>query len=49
MTQNLEATVEPDESQTTISEHPAGENDGDVSACPKWLMEEKTEVVGTSI
>jgi hypothetical protein len=48
MTQNLEAAVEPDESQMTISEHPAGETTEDVSAWPEWLMEEQPEAAGTS-
>jgi hypothetical protein len=41
-------TVEPDESQTTISDHPAGEKGEDVSAWPKWYTEEQPEVAGTS-
>jgi hypothetical protein len=41
-------TVEPDESQTTISDHPAGETVEDVSAWPEWYTEEQPEAAGTS-
>jgi hypothetical protein len=43
-----QAAVEPDESQTTISEHPAGETGEDVSAWPEWVTEEQPEATGTS-
>jgi hypothetical protein len=45
-TQNLAAVVEPDESQMTISEHPAGETTEYVSAWTKWLTEEQPEATG---
>jgi hypothetical protein len=45
---NPEATVEPDESQTTISENLAGETIEDVSAGPEWVTEEQPKAVGTS-
>jgi hypothetical protein len=40
--------VEPDESQTTISDHPAGETGEDVSDWPEWYTEEQPEATGTS-
>jgi len=42
-TSNLIATVEPDESQMTISEHPVGETTDDVSAWPEWNIEGQPE------
>jgi hypothetical protein len=48
MTQNLEAAVEPDGSQTTISGQPVGETTEDASAWPEWLIGEKPEAVGPS-
>jgi hypothetical protein len=49
MTLNLEASVvEPDESQMTILEHPAGETTEYVSAWPGWVIEEQPKAVGTS-
>jgi hypothetical protein len=41
-TPNPTTTVEPDESQTTISDHPAGEKVEDVSAWPEWYTEGAT-------
>jgi hypothetical protein len=46
-TPNPEVVVEPNESQKTISEHPIGETAEDVSDWSEWLMEEKSEAVGT--
>jgi hypothetical protein len=47
MTSNLTTAVEPDESQTTISEHPAGETIDDVLTWPEWHTEEQPKVTGT--
>jgi hypothetical protein len=46
--QNLEAAVQLDESQTTISGQLAEETVANASAWPEWLMGEQLEVVGTS-
>jgi hypothetical protein len=46
-TQNLEAPVQPDESQMTISGQPTEETTANASAWPEWLMGEQPEVVGT--
>jgi hypothetical protein len=46
---NLEAIVDLDESQTTISEHPVGETGEYVSASPERVTEEKPKAVGTLI
>ena len=43
MTSNPTKIVEPDESQMTISEHPAGETTDDVSAWLEWHTEEQPE------
>jgi hypothetical protein len=40
--------VEPDESQMTISDHPTGETDEDVSAWPEWYTKEQPKAAGTS-
>jgi hypothetical protein len=48
MMPNPTATMEPDESEITISEHPAGETVEDVLAWPEWNTEEKPESIGTS-
>jgi hypothetical protein len=45
--QNPETTVEPDGSQTSISEQPARETVEYASAWPEWLMGEQPKVVGT--
>jgi hypothetical protein len=37
MAQNLEAAVQPDESQMTLLGQPAGETIEDASAWPEWL------------
>jgi hypothetical protein len=47
-TPNLKTTVEPDESQTTISDHPAEGTVEDVSGWPEWYTEEQPKAVGTS-
>jgi hypothetical protein len=39
-TQNLEAAVQPDESQNTILGQPIEETTTNASAWPEWLMEE---------
>jgi hypothetical protein len=44
---NPTAIVEPDESQTTISEHPVGETADDVSAWLEWHIQGQPEVAGT--
>jgi hypothetical protein len=48
MTQNLGATVQPDESQAPSLGQPTEETTGTTSAWPEWLMGEQSEVVGTS-
>jgi hypothetical protein len=48
MTPNSEAPVEPNESQTTISEHPVGEKGEDVLAWLEWVMKEQPEATRTS-
>jgi hypothetical protein len=48
MAQNLEATVQPDESQMTLLGQPVGETIEDASAWPEWLTGEQPEAVGTS-
>jgi hypothetical protein len=45
---NQEATVEPDESQTTISDHPLEGTVEDVTGWPEWYSEEQPEAAGTS-
>jgi hypothetical protein len=47
-TQNLEAAVQQDELQMTISDQPVEDTTANDSAWPKWLMGEQLEVVGTS-
>jgi hypothetical protein len=39
-------TVEPNESQTTISDHPAGEMFEYVLAWPEWYTKEQPEAAG---
>jgi hypothetical protein len=46
---NMKIVVEPDESQTTISNHPVEGTVEDVSGWPEWYTKEQPEVVGTSI
>jgi hypothetical protein len=41
-------TVEPNESQITILDHPTREMVEDVSAWPEWYTEEQSEATGTS-
>jgi hypothetical protein len=48
MMMNLEATVEPDESQTTISNHPLEGTVEDIKGWPKWYFEEQLGAIGTS-
>jgi hypothetical protein len=47
-TTNQEATVEPDESQTTVSDHPLEGTIEDVTDWPEWYAEVQTMAVGTS-
>jgi hypothetical protein len=46
---NLEAAVEPDESQTTVSEHPPEVTVEDVTNCLEWYSEAQMTVTRTSI
>jgi hypothetical protein len=48
MTQNLEAAVQPDELQTTISDKPTEETTANALAWPKCFMGELPKVVETS-
>jgi hypothetical protein len=47
-TQNLEATVQPDDSQMTISGQPIEETIANALAWTEWLIGEQTKVVITS-
>jgi hypothetical protein len=47
MMPNSEATVEPDESQTTISEHLAGEIGEYVSSWSEWVTKEQPKATRT--
>jgi hypothetical protein len=47
-TQNMEALVQPDDSQTTISGQPTEETAANASAWLEWMMGEQPEVAGTS-
>jgi hypothetical protein len=47
-TLNMEATVEPNESQMTISCQPARETTEDTSVWLEWLMGEQLKAAGTS-
>jgi hypothetical protein len=49
MTMNQEATIKPDESQTTMSDHPLEGTVEHVMDCPKWYVEVQTMAAGTSI
>jgi hypothetical protein len=49
MTSEPTTTVELDDSQMTISEHPIGEMGEDVLAWIEWVMKEQPEANGTSI
>jgi hypothetical protein len=46
MALNLIAAVEPDKSQTTISEHPAGQIIDDVLVWSEWHTEGQSKLVG---
>jgi hypothetical protein len=46
---NQEASVEPDESQKTMSDHPLEGIVKDVMGWPEWCSKVQTMVVGTSI
>jgi hypothetical protein len=48
MTQNLEATVQPEELKITILGQPAEERASNASFWLEWLMGEQPKVVGTS-
>jgi hypothetical protein len=48
MVPNLEAAVQPDESQMIISYHPPEGMVEYVTGCPEWYFEEQPEFVGTS-
>jgi hypothetical protein len=48
MMMNQEATVEPDESQTTVSDHPPEGTVEDVTGWPEWYSEVQTMEAGTS-
>jgi hypothetical protein len=48
MALNLEAAVEPDESQTTVSEHPLEGIVEDVIGWSEWYIGEQLKVIGTS-
>jgi hypothetical protein len=45
---NLEATVEPDESQTIVSDHPLEGTIEDVPGWSEWYAKEQPEATGTS-
>jgi hypothetical protein len=45
---NQEAAVEPDESQTTVSDHPPEGTVEDVTGWPEWYSEVQTMAAGTS-
>jgi hypothetical protein len=47
-TPNQEVTIEPDESQTTISDHPPEGMVEDVTGWPDWYSEAQPEAAGTS-
>jgi hypothetical protein len=47
MSSKMIATVEPNESQTTISEHPTGETSEYISAWSEWVMKEQIETIRT--
>jgi hypothetical protein len=47
-TTNQEATVEPDESQTTVSDHPPEGTVEDVMGWPEWFFEVRPMEAGTS-
>jgi hypothetical protein len=48
MTTNQEATIEPDESQTTMSDHPLEGTVEDVTGWPEWYSETQPGATGTS-
>jgi hypothetical protein len=43
----MEAIVEPDESQTTISDHPLEGTVEDVTGWPEWYFKEQLGAAGT--
>jgi hypothetical protein len=48
MTMNQEAVVKPDESQTTMSDHPPEGTVEDVTGWPEWYSKVQTVIAGTS-